>query len=391
MLLPIGDAPNPRSRPLVTYGLIAACVGVYLFVNLPLGLVRPQPDAPGLEQYLELVAARNPGVPLAAIYQRTSAFDLFSFRYGFRPASPRVLALFTSLFLHSGLLHLAGNMLFLWIYGDNVEDRLGRWRFLLAYLGSGAAATLFFALFAQGSQVPLVGASGAISGILGFYFVWFPRNVVRLWIFIFPFWSDVVQVPARWVLGVFVVVDNLLPFLFSRSGAGVAYGAHLGGFLTGALAAWGIARWGKPAPARTGGGAEPRAWSRERRLDRSSLQRLVDSGRFAEAASAYFRLAPEEANRHLDAARALDLAEGLATHGQAEAASVVYRRLLRDYPRGSTAARAHLGMGLVQLHLLDLPAPAYQHFLEALDCDPSPEVANAAREALAELGDRGVS
>ena len=101
-------------------------------------------------------------------------------------------------------MHLFGNMLFLWIYGDNVEYRLGRLAFLLWYLATGVAATLFFAVFALDSTVPLVGASGAISGVLGFYFLWFPRNTVRLFVFLFPFFMNVVAVPARIVLGVYL-------------------------------------------------------------------------------------------------------------------------------------------------------------------------------------------
>ena len=105
------------------------------------------------------------------------------------------------MFLHAGFLHLFGNMLFLWIYGDNVEHRLGHVPYLFWYLATGVAATLFHMLGASGSQIPLVGASGAISGMLGFYFVWFPRNQVRLLWLLPPFVMQVFEVPARLVLG----------------------------------------------------------------------------------------------------------------------------------------------------------------------------------------------
>ena len=155
-------------------------------------------------------------VDLRTLLSRTSAYDLFVFRYGFRPAAPHVADLFYSLFLHAGLLHLAGNMLFLWIYGDNVEHRLGRLWYLLAYLGTGVAATLFHSVFDSATELPLVGASGAISGVLGFYYLWFPYNRVRLLVVFFPFLVDVIIVPARLVLGMFLIVDNLLPFLATR-------------------------------------------------------------------------------------------------------------------------------------------------------------------------------
>ena len=139
---------------------------------------------------------------LEALLQQVSAYDLVVFAYGFRPADLNLSALVTSMFLHGGFMHLAGNMLFLWIYGDNVEHRLGRWRYLAAYLGTGTLATLSHAVLNLDSALPMVGASGAISGVLGLYFIWFPRNRVRLWIMLFPFFMNVVYAPARLVLGV---------------------------------------------------------------------------------------------------------------------------------------------------------------------------------------------
>ena len=119
--------------------------------------------------------------------------------------------LLSCMFLHGSLMHLFGNMLFLWIYGDNVERRLGSFAFLLWYLLTGVAATLAHALVFSSSEVPLVGASGAISGVLGFYFVWFPRNVVRMLAFLPPFLMQVFEIPARYVLGMYLVLDNLCP------------------------------------------------------------------------------------------------------------------------------------------------------------------------------------
>ena len=164
MLLPVGDTPNPRMTPYVTWGLMLVNIAIYLLVTLPLGAARPDPADPLLYEYFQ---AFGRGVfSLSEIARSVSAYDLTVFRYGFRPADPSLLALLTAMFLHGGFLHLAGNMLFLWIFGDNVEHRLGPVRFLFAYLGTGVAATLVFALFALDSPYPMIGASGAISGVL---------------------------------------------------------------------------------------------------------------------------------------------------------------------------------------------------------------------------------
>jgi len=322
-------------------------------------------------------------VTVSELVRGISAYDLFVFRYGFRPSAPQWLNLLTSIFLHGGFLHLFGNMLFLWIYGDNVEHRLGRVRYLFWYLFTGVAATLFYALFAWGSKLPLVGASGAISGVLGFYFLWFPRNTVRLFVFLFPIFMNVVEVPARWVLGFYLVIDNLLPFLFAgeQGGGGVAHGAHLGGFVAGLAIAW------------FGNRREVAATPRDYRQPAGtpapsaaeSLGRSLAQGDFSTAARRYFTLSSELSRRVLSPGDSLALARWLGAHGQVEAALTVYRRHLRDYPAGPGRDEAHLGAGLLQLEALRQIAPAYQHFLEALESNPSPAVARQAREALAAI------
>ncbi|HOD09093.1 MAG TPA: rhomboid family intramembrane serine protease, partial [Myxococcota bacterium] len=137
-------------------------------------------------------------------------------------------------FMHGSVWHLLGNMLFLWIYGDNVEHRLGRVGFLLTYLVTGVVATLTFSLFASNSMTPMIGASGAISGILGVYFVLFGANRIKVFVFLFPFLVTRWYVPARVVLSFYLVIDNLLPFVVGVD-SGVAYGAHIGGFVGGLL------------------------------------------------------------------------------------------------------------------------------------------------------------
>jgi membrane associated rhomboid family serine protease len=231
MFIPIGDEPNPPQRPVMTVALIAVNVAVYLLISLPLSMRPADPADPLVAEFLRSVPQGMPA-------QQVSVYDLVVFRYGFRVAAPSWIALFTSMFLHAGLLHVLGNMLYLWIFGNNVEARLGPLWFLFWYLVTGVAALAFHAVFNLGSPVPLVGASGAISGVLGFYLVWFPRNVVKIWVFLFPFYIGVVRWGAIWVLGIYLLLDNLLPFLIAPTASGVAHGAHIGGFVAGMAAAW---------------------------------------------------------------------------------------------------------------------------------------------------------
>ena len=388
MILPLGDAPNPRGIPFVNYGLILANVAVYLFLTLPLSNTPVDPRDPLLPQYVTLVTRQlPPHVPVQAVLQQLSAYDLFIFRHGFRPAAPHLATLFCALFLHAGFMHLFGNMLILWIYGDNVEFRLGRLGYLLAYLASGVVATGFFTLFALGSPMPLIGASGAISGVLGFYFRWFPHNKVRLLVFFFPFLFNVIVVSARIVLGFYLVIDNLLPFLLNGgTAAGVAYGAHIGGFLLGLTTAWMLDhRALRMHPAEYRGIATP--------LDAgaapgSTIRQLLADNRFREAAATYFALDPTATRGAVAAADLLALADWLRHAGNAPAALLLYQRLLRDFPTGPGAAAAHVGAGLVQLESLGQPTPAYQHFLDALDLDPAPDTAAQARAALEAIAAR---
>ena len=365
MFLPLGDEPNPRGAPVVTYSLIGVNVAVYCFLTLPLSTMRPDFDDPRLVEYVQLFADYVSRISLDEFLRQITAYDLVVFSYGYRPAEPELIALFTSMFLHGGLMHLAGNMLFLWIYGDNVEHRLGPVRFLAAYLATGLAATLVHSVLDARSVVPVVGASGAISGVLGFYFIWFPRNRVRLLV-LFPL-MHIFYAPARLVLGIYLVLQNLFPFLLSRGvedGGGVAYGAHIGGFLAGLGSAWWAERRGVQAgpreyhraPAAASAPAASGASVRE------EVGRLIGGGSFDKAADAYFQIPSELSRRALAPHDSITLSNWLANHGHPAAALVVYQRHLRDYPLGPYAAEAHLGAGLVQLHAEQpadgrLPAP----------------------------------
>jgi membrane associated rhomboid family serine protease len=216
-LIPLRDTIPSRSVPLVNGALIAACVGVFV---------------------LQLLAGSG-GEALVRVFGFVPARLFYAGELGPGSLSLGVVGLFGSMFLHGGFLHLAGNMLFLWIFGDNVEDALGHGRYLVFYLACGALAALLQGLFSTSSLVPLVGASGAIAGVLGAYLVLYPHaRVVTLvpLFFLFP----LVEVPAF----LFLVVWFLFQFwqgaaslaVSGKAGAaagGVAWWAHVGGFAAG--------------------------------------------------------------------------------------------------------------------------------------------------------------
>ncbi|HBH97425.1 MAG TPA: rhomboid family intramembrane serine protease [Candidatus Omnitrophica bacterium] len=164
------------------------------------------------------------------------------------PEWPRlVVTLFTSQFLHGGLLHLASNMLYLWIFGDNVEDRLGHGRFLLLYLGSGVVASLTQLVIQPASSVPMIGASGAIAGILGAYFLLFPFARITTLVPLIFAWQFV-QLPAFVFLGIWFLLQWVQGMTtvgrVADVGGGIAWWAHVGGFVSGLLLTrlWGIRR-----------------------------------------------------------------------------------------------------------------------------------------------------
>ncbi|HEY7198850.1 MAG TPA: rhomboid family intramembrane serine protease [Candidatus Dormibacteraeota bacterium] len=199
-MIPIGDDnAYRRTFPVVTYGLIALNVVVFL-VELT------QPDPQGYLVTWGAVPARI-----------TAGQDLET--------------LITSMFLHAGWLHLLGNMLFLFVFGDNVEDAFGHVRYLLFYLACGVLAGLGQVLLAPTATLPGVGASGAISGVLAAYLIMFGRNPVRVIIGFIP-----AVVPAWVMIGVWIVLQFLNGFASlgqTAQGGGVAYGAHVGGFVGG--------------------------------------------------------------------------------------------------------------------------------------------------------------
>ena len=385
MILPIGDTPNPQGVPYATYFLIAVNVALYALITLPLSFAPPDLTDPTLAEYLRSVGpAIAQRIPLEHLLRGLSRYDLFVFVHGFRPAEPAASDLAISLFLHASFWHLFGNMLFLWIYGDNVERRLGPTVYILAYLGAGIAASMVHALTALGSQLPTIGASGAISGVLGFYFIFFPRNRVRLLWLLPPFFMNVFLVPARLVLGLYIIVDNFLPFLLAADTGGVAYGAHIGGFFAGLGAAWIMDRHAVAA--------RPRGYARPKvvplhgdEAPSKEIAEKIAQGRVGEAALQYFSLPSAATERLLGPDDAMELAGWLRRSGRSAASLTVLRRHLRDYPHGPRRAEAHVAAGLVLLEDMREPTAAYQHLLDALDLDPEPELAAMARKGIAAI------
>jgi membrane associated rhomboid family serine protease len=213
-MIPIGDDPPPRrSFPVVTITLIAVNIVVFIYE-----LMVPNTDA----------LFRSAGVtPLEFATGRDIAPPA---PYGFYYTT-----LLTSMFLHGGFLHIGSNMLFLWIFGDNVEDRLGHLRYLLFYLLCGLGASAAHIYFNWGSSIPSVGASGAIAGVLAGYFVLFPSATVRTLLFLGPF-ITMTRIPAIIMIG-FWFVTQLLSGVAglgqTEQTSGVAFWAHIGGFVVG--------------------------------------------------------------------------------------------------------------------------------------------------------------
>jgi membrane associated rhomboid family serine protease len=390
MFLPVGDAPNPPFTPWVNRALIALNVAAFIFL-LPRAWQRADPSSPSTRAYLEAIVEESPQAArdLRAVLQRLSRYDVFVFEHGFRPKEPRADEVLWSMFLHGGLGHLLGNMLFLWIFGDNVEHRLGRFRYLAFYLGTGAAAAAGDALLRLGSGIPAVGASGAISGVLGAYFLWFPRNRVRTWVVLFPFWWDVVEIRARWVLGFYVVFQNLLPVLLAGGrGGGVSYGAHLGGFVAGLGVAWGLDRLVLERPERDLFEDAPRGGQAD--ADLEGYRAALAGRRVHEAAGHLFRLPRSLVRRATRPDELVWIGRRLEEDGHGRGALAAYELVLREHPVGPGTAAAHLGCARVLLDGFALPTEAYQHLRAAFDTAERADEVAEARALWEELTRRSV-
>ena len=212
-MFPLYDDNPTRITPNFTYGLIGMNVLVFLHeINL---------SSLQLEQFFQLYAVIPQELTINWSREWTT--------------------LFTSQFLHGGWWHLISNMIYLWVFGNNIEDRLGHFKYLLFYLTCGAIAALCQWFIGMYSAVPSLGASGAISGVLGAYLIWFPQARITTLIFL-GFFITTINVPALVIIGIFFVQNLISGFASLQAAAnmsvetgGVAYWAHLGGFVVGSI------------------------------------------------------------------------------------------------------------------------------------------------------------
>ena len=214
-MIPLKDDNPTYSTPIITYFIIGICVIVFLLEI-------------SSSNYKSGAIFYSWGViPASLIHNLQLPDEVYRV--------PPIITLFTSMFMHGGFMHLIGNMLYMWIFADNIEDGLGKTKFIIFYFLSGIAAALTQVYMNTESTIPMVGASGAIGGVLGAYIVNYPKAKVLVLIPL-GFFSQIVRVPAIFVLGIWFLLQFVSSALSGSSGGGVAYGAHIGGFVFGAIA-----------------------------------------------------------------------------------------------------------------------------------------------------------
>ena len=207
-MIPLKDDNPTLNKPLVTYFIIGLCVLVF-FMQL------------GSQSYKTGQLFYSYGlIPSVLMGHNQLPMDIY--------VVPAYLTIFSSMFMHGGFMHIIGNMLYMWIFADNIEDDIGPKKFIIFYLLSGVGAAMAQVLMDTHSQVPMVGASGAIGGVLGAYLINHPKARVLVLI-PFGFFSQLIKIRALYVLGFWFILQ------FISSGGGVAYAAHIGGFISGMI------------------------------------------------------------------------------------------------------------------------------------------------------------
>ena len=224
-LMPIGDDnTGRRNQPYVTYALIAA--NIFVFFMLQGGGANDRFTYGYSVIPREILSGRDLVEPVR------TAIGVIPQQPG---PNPIYLTLFSGMFMHGGLMHLGGNMLYLWIFGDNIEDAMGHVKFLIFYVLCGLLATFAHIFFDQGSYIPSLGASGAIAGVLGGYLLMFPSRSVRVLVG----YIGIIRMPALIVIGFWAVLQFINGYgaiaRTEQTGGGVAYMAHVGGFVAGFL------------------------------------------------------------------------------------------------------------------------------------------------------------
>lgn len=398
MFFPIGDENPTRRTPVVTWGLITLNVVFFVFANPRHG---------------------------------TTAYQEFIDTYGFRASVPFSAQLVTSMFLHANWMHLLGNMWFLHLFGDNVEDKLGRGRYLLLYLVGGIAACWAYSFVDRISpgggpsvvvqmtelgprqiiwEPPLVGASGAIAAVTGLYLVLFPEARIRVLVWFF-FFVQFLAIRAKWFLGLTLALD-LLRTIQARGPAfgTVATSAHVGGALFGMLAAVALKR-------HIGGRGEGDAWDvhtgfssveidapesdgRGRPTSRPpvdppehmliarehTLVELARSGRTAEAARLYPSYESLSREKPLPGDVQIEIAHEFYKQALPLEALRAYARYVETHPHGADAAEAKFRMGVLEARAFNRRSAAIRLLRAALAEHPDPQVAEYARQELERLG-----
>jgi membrane associated rhomboid family serine protease len=403
MIFPLGDDNPTRHAPLVTWALIAANAVVFGMFNLQ--MAEPELNA-------------------------------WVLRWGFSVDDPFAKQLFTSMFMHSGWAHLLGNMWVLWIVGNNVEDKLGRIRYLLLYLAGGAAAALAFTAIAhvtevdpmtakavarlhtefpwwEGEHVPLVGASGAIAAIMGTYLVFFPEARIRIlfWWFVLV---QIVPVRAKWFIGLTLCADLVTSVMAKGAAAGgVATMAHVGGGLFGLVLGLVL----KPM---VGGGAQGDAWDvhtgfsrtqtpgtepfrdpRARPYERiapgeideaalvgaeRAITQLVRAGRVREAIDVYPAYVAMAREQPLPDDVQIEIAHEFYRQWLPKEAIPAYLRYLETHPRGGDAAEAKFRLGVLYGRGLSRRDEAVRWLRDAASEHGDPKIRDTAKQLLAQLG-----
>jgi membrane associated rhomboid family serine protease len=221
MVLPLRDDDSDRHTvPVVTYALIA--------VNVIVWLIEMSMGEPFINGYSTVPYEITHGADLVGMQTITAGGQSIPIHLYAGP-TPIYLTLLSSMFMHASWAHILGNMLYLWIFGDNIEDRIGHAKFLIFYLICGLAASAAHIAFAVDSRIPSLGASGAIAGVLGAYLVLFPKRGVRVLMA-----RQIVNMPAFAVLGMWILLQVFSQIsVVGGDGGGVAYMAHIGGFIAG--------------------------------------------------------------------------------------------------------------------------------------------------------------
>jgi membrane associated rhomboid family serine protease len=396
MFLPIGDDNPRRTTPIVTIGLIAVNALVFFANNL------------GADE---------------------ASLQAFVLRWGYDSAHPFAVQVVTSMFMHANLVHILGNMWVLWIVGDNVEDKLGKLRYLGLYVAGGLAAAWSYSLIANAADPPpgvfeklgrehppLVGASGAVYAVMGMYVIFFPEARIRLlaWFFLF---IQVFRMPAKWFIGLTIALDFVQSLLARGPAAGgVATVAHVGGGVFGMTAAlllkgvvggrregdaWDVhtgfsqrTRDGTEAhPGRRRAAAAGDPWFAppEPMEDRATeieeaLGELVRTGRVREAIDLYPSYVALRRERPLPPEVQIEIAHEFYRQGLARDGIAAYRRFVDSHPDDDEAPEAAFRIGLLYARGLNDAASAVPWLREAAQSHGNPDVAAYARRELARLG-----